>query len=194
MNAATTQISKPLFQQEGDSYGAGHGFVDNLLIPRVTFKPCIPLLLRQARRNAASRSASSPLKQYASTVASTSKLPIEASNKSDKVKGKCKANAENPFTPKDPDPDLAATESFVKRLEGSSMAKAGIKRDKQEIAQITYEATRGSKYYDRLRERDREHEEDIAAVLQELADKTARRKDLTQEVRLLPTLFGNNKG
>ena len=122
--------------------------VDNKLLPRITFRPCLPYGYRPSK-------------------------PIVKSGPAS-VKGKEKAE--------ESEAAALSTASYIKRLEGSSLAKAGITRAQDEIAQITYEANKGSKFYDREREKDQLQTEHIQAVLADIEAKVLRKRgNLAQE-------------
>ncbi|KZT29016.1 DNA/RNA polymerase [Neolentinus lepideus HHB14362 ss-1] len=62
------------------------------------------------------------------------------------------------------------TASLVKRLAGPSVTKAGLAKDQTEINQIIAEASKGSKFYDNEKRKDKDLTERIAGILKQRGD------------------------
>ncbi|TFK26499.1 DNA/RNA polymerase [Coprinopsis marcescibilis] len=59
------------------------------------------------------------------------------------------------------------TESLLRRLAGASVTKAGLTRDQNEVNQIIAEASKGSKFYENEKRKDKDLTERISRILQE---------------------------
>lgn len=64
--------------------------------------------------------------------------------------------------PPNPSPD---TDSLVKRLAGPSTTKAGLAKDQSEINRVIAEASKGSKFYENEKRKDKDLTERIARIL-----------------------------
>ncbi|EGO00102.1 hypothetical protein SERLA73DRAFT_53034 [Serpula lacrymans var. lacrymans S7.3] len=71
------------------------------------------------------------------------------------------------LNPPNPSPDTA---SLVKRLAGPSTTKAGLAKDQSEINRIIAEASKGSKFYDNEKRKDKELTERINKILKQRDD------------------------
>lgn len=62
-------------------------------------------------------------------------------------------------------------ESLLKRMGGPSAAKAGLRKDQEEINRIIYEASKGSKYFENEKRNDERITRKVEAMLQKMSEK-----------------------
>ncbi|KAI0075742.1 DNA/RNA polymerase [Panus rudis PR-1116 ss-1] len=85
-------------------------------------------------------------------------------------------------------PSSQATDSLLKRLAGPSTTKAGLAKDQTEINRIIAEASKGSKYYENEKRKDKELTEKITKILK-LRDEVRKGADIAHVERTVDHLI-----
>ncbi|KIY74363.1 IMS-domain-containing protein [Cylindrobasidium torrendii FP15055 ss-10] len=110
-----------------------------------------------------------------STSASTSKVPNSAASRAPNSSSSRAPNSRAPISSsKEDDPD-----SLVRRLAGPSAGKAGLATDQSDINRIIAEASKGSKFYENEKRKDKDLTERIDKILK-LRDEVTRGVDLAK--------------
>ncbi|KAH8928447.1 IMS-domain-containing protein [Atractiella rhizophila] len=80
-------------------------------------------------------------------------------------------------------------QALLHRLDGPSTAKAGLTRDPEEVRQIIYDASKGSKYFKNQEERSDKVEKRIEQMMVRLEEMLKTKKDLTPEEKTVDRML-----